>query len=55
MSDSREPDFVGLAAKVVQFAVDEVEKNTEYRIVPMCWYVGVWFDENPERSALLTR
>ena len=45
----------GLAAKVVKFAVDEVEKNTEYRIVPMCWYVGVWFDENPDRSALLTR
>ena len=23
------------------------------RIVPMCWYVAQWFDEHPEKSALL--
>lgn len=45
----------GLAAKIVEFAVDDVEKSTDYRIVPMCWYVGVWFDEHPERSNLLSR
>jgi predicted GNAT family acetyltransferase len=45
----------GLANEVVTFAVDDVEQNTTYRIVPMCWYVGQWFDERPERSGLLTR
>lgn len=45
----------GLAGKIVSFAVDDVEQSTEYRIVPMCWYVGVWFDEHPERKELLSR
>ncbi|MBX3096417.1 MAG: N-acetyltransferase [Fimbriimonadaceae bacterium] len=45
----------GLAGEIVEFAVDDVEKNTEYRIVPMCWYVGEWFDKHPERAALLNR
>ena len=45
----------GNAAEVVEFAVDDVEKNTDLRIVPMCWYVGEWFDEHPERAHLLTR
>lgn len=45
----------GLAAEIVKFAVDDVESTTEYRVVPMCWYVGEWFDQNPERASLLTR
>jgi predicted GNAT family acetyltransferase len=45
----------GLAGEIVEFAVDDVEANTEYRVVPMCWYVGKWFDEHPERAELLTR
>ncbi len=45
----------GYAADVVKFAVDDVERNSERRIVPMCWYVGEWFDKNPERASLLTR
>ena len=45
----------GYAAEVVQFAVDDVEKNSERRIVPMCWYVAQWFDSHPDRAALLTR
>jgi predicted GNAT family acetyltransferase len=45
----------GYAADVVQFAVDDVEANTDYRIVPMCWYVGEWFDKHPDRGALLAR
>jgi len=45
----------GYAGEVVEFAVDDVEANTTYRIVPMCWYVGQWFDEHPERAGLLTR
>jgi predicted GNAT family acetyltransferase len=45
----------GYAREVVDFAVDDVEKNTDLRVIPMCWYVGKWFDERPERAGLLTR
>jgi predicted GNAT family acetyltransferase len=45
----------GLAAEIVQYAVDDIEKTSTLRIVPMCWYVGEWFDKHPERSALLAR
>lgn len=45
----------GYAGEIVAFAVDDVENTTPYRIVPMCWYVGKWFDEHPERAGLLTR
>lgn len=45
----------GFAADIVEFAVNDVEATTEYRIVPMCWYVGKWFDEHAERAGLLTR
>lgn len=45
----------GLAAVVTEFAVNDIEANTSLRIVPMCWYVGEWFDKHPERAALLTR
>lgn len=45
----------GWAEKLVAYAVDDVERNSERRIVPMCWYVGDWFDAHPERAGLLTR
>ncbi|MEP6478706.1 MAG: GNAT family N-acetyltransferase [Rhodoglobus sp.] len=45
----------GYAGQVVSFAMDDVEKTTDYRVVPMCWYVGQWFDAHPERAGLLTR
>lgn len=45
----------GLASDIVEFAANDVESNTEYRIVPMCWYVAEWFDKHPERAALLSR
>ena len=45
----------GYAGEIVEFAVDDVEKNTDRHIVPMCWYVGEWFDKHPERAGLLTR
>ncbi len=45
----------GYAGEVVAYAVDDVEANSGRRIVPMCWYVGKWFDEHPERAGLLTR
>ena len=43
----------GLAGKIVEFAVNDVEHNTNYHVVPMCWYVAQWFDQHPERSDLL--
>jgi predicted GNAT family acetyltransferase len=45
----------GHAAELVEFAVDDVEKASTRRIVPMCWYVGQWFDDHPERADLLSR
>ena len=45
----------GYAGEVVQFAIDDVENTTSLRVVPMCWYVGEWFDKHPERARLLTR
>lgn len=45
----------GFAAEIVRFAVDEVERSGQLRIIPMCWYVGDWFDSHPERAGLLTR
>ncbi len=45
----------GFAAEITQFATDDVENNTDLRIVPMCWYVADWFERNPERAGLLTR
>jgi predicted GNAT family acetyltransferase len=45
----------GYANEVVSFAMDDVETTTDLRVIPMCWYVSKWFDDNPSRSALLTR
>ena len=45
----------GLAAQLVEFAVDDIERNDTRRIVPMCWYVADWFQAHGERGALLTR
>jgi predicted GNAT family acetyltransferase len=51
------PEFRGrgYAADITQYAVDDVEKTTDLRVIPMCWYVGEWFDKHPERADLLTR
>lgn len=45
----------GLAAQVVEFAVNDIEATSERRIVPMCWYVADWFERHPERAGLLDR
>ncbi|MET1044046.1 MAG: GNAT family N-acetyltransferase [Microbacteriaceae bacterium] len=45
----------GYAGELVEFAVNDVEKSGDRRVVPMCWYVGQWFDDHPERADLLTR
>ena len=45
----------GLAEQVVSFAMDDVERNSTRRVVPMCWYVSEWFETHPDRTGLLTR
>lgn len=45
----------GYAAELVAYAVDDVAARTTKRIVPMCWFVGTWFDEHPEQADLLSR
>ncbi|WP_395821257.1 GNAT family N-acetyltransferase [Curtobacterium flaccumfaciens] len=45
----------GYAAQLVEYAVADVESSTTKRIVPMCWFVGKWFDEHPEKADLLSR
>ena len=45
----------GYAAELVQFAVDDIDRNTTLSIVPVCWYVSDWFGNHPERSGLLDR
>ena len=45
----------GYAAALVEHAVDVVERTTGSRVVPMCWFVAKWFDEHPDRAALLHR
>jgi predicted GNAT family acetyltransferase len=45
----------GYAAQLVEYAVADVESTTTKRIVPMCWFVGKWFDDHPEKAGLLSR
>jgi len=45
----------GYAGQVVEFAVNDVEATSTRSIVPMCWYVGDWFEAHPERKDLLNR
>jgi predicted GNAT family acetyltransferase len=45
----------GYAGEVVAFAMDDVEQNSTRRVIPMCWYVGDWFEAHPERAGLLNR
>jgi predicted GNAT family acetyltransferase len=45
----------GLAAELVEFAMNDVESTSTRRVLPMCWYVGDWFQEHPERAELLSR
>jgi len=45
----------GYAGEVVDFAMNDVEKTTDFKVLPMCWYVADWFEKHPERASLLTR
>jgi predicted GNAT family acetyltransferase len=45
----------GYAGELVEHAIDDVEQNSDRRVLPMCWYVAEWFTAHPERKGLLTR
>jgi predicted GNAT family acetyltransferase len=45
----------GLAAEIVEHAVDDLERTSDLSIIPMCWYVGEWFEKHPDRAGLLSR
>ena len=42
----------GHAAAVTERAVDAIEAAGR-KVLPVCWYVAEWFDEHPERAAVL--
>ncbi|GAA2754350.1 GNAT family N-acetyltransferase [Amnibacterium kyonggiense] len=42
----------GYAAQITAHAVAEAEAAGRL-VRPMCWYVAQWFDEHPEKAALL--
>ena len=42
----------GYAGEITAHAVAEAEAAGK-RVRPMCWYVAQWFDEHPEKAALL--
>jgi predicted GNAT family acetyltransferase len=43
----------GYAEVVVERAVDAIERAGNREILPVCWYVGEWFEAHPERASLL--
>ena len=43
------------AGEVTAFAAQDIERTTQLRVVPMCWYVADWFERNPEHTHLLRR
>ena len=45
----------GFAAVITEKAVDAIEAAGDREIVPVCWYVGGWFEVHPERAGLLQR
>ena len=42
----------GLGAVLVQGALDDV-RPTGRKVVPSCWYVAQWIDENPSYREML--
>ncbi|HWI31386.1 MAG TPA: GNAT family N-acetyltransferase [Microbacterium sp.] len=43
----------GYAAEVVARAVTELEVSGDRTVIPVCWYVADWFDDNPDRRGIL--
>ena len=45
----------GYAGALSEFAVDDVARSTDLRVVPTCSFVVDWFRDHPERAHLLRR
>lgn len=45
----------GLAGRIVEFAMDDVEATSTHAVSPDCSYVSAWFAKHPERAHLLTQ
>ncbi|GAA1700261.1 hypothetical protein GCM10009808_17300 [Microbacterium sediminicola] len=43
----------GYAEIVVERAVADLESRGDRTVIPMCWYVGEWFEKHPERAGIL--
>ncbi len=43
----------GYAGELVRRAVADLERRADRRVIPVCWYVADWFDENPGHEGLL--
>lgn len=43
----------GYAGQLVARAVADLERRGDRRVIPVCWYVADWFEENPGHEALL--
>ncbi|MFJ6653738.1 GNAT family N-acetyltransferase [Microbacterium sp. NPDC091313] len=43
----------GYAGELVERAVAQLEAAGDREIVPVCWYVAEWFEQHPERAAIL--
>jgi len=45
----------GLAARVVEGAVEHIAEQGDRQVDAVCWYVAEWFDQHPEQEHLLRR
>lgn len=45
----------GYAGELVARTVEHLEADRSRTVLPVCWYVAQWFDENPGHDALLHR
>jgi predicted GNAT family acetyltransferase len=43
----------GYAGELVGRAVREIEQTGDREVVPVCWYVADWFEENPRHRGIL--
>lgn len=43
----------GYAGEIVDRAVAELEAAGDRTVIPVCWYVAEWFEQNPGRAGIL--
>lgn len=45
----------GLGGELVRGALNLIRAETDYRVVPMCTFVGPWIENHPDYQSLLSR